>query len=534
MNTESITIEPVLRFAPKMGAYFLTMRGPENAHIAKAAGLKFHNKVKHWGTSDFEKALRLIHYADQTTRDRIERTKNLIALSYSNGEGFDYSSLKAVGARDYKPYQLAGILAAMQRPVTLLADEQGLGKTIQAIGVFNEMKAAGCTKPALIVCPASVKLNWRREFQRWAGDHLNIQILQGGRAYVDESADVIIVNYDLVAKLREQLVRPWGLVVCDEAHYLKNFKAQRTKAMLGYKLDVGIVKDSERILMLTGTPITNRPIEFWPMLARLAPETIMPFTKYFDFGRYFCDAYQGPFGWVMTGSKNERELNNRLRSTIMVRRLKKDVLKDLPNKIYQLIPLEASAEARKIIRKEGTLELSDAKKKTLKGFDAGQIAELRHQMAIAKLPVCITHIADLVDSGTKKVVVFAHHTAVLDGLREGLKDYHPVLIDGRVPSHHRQQIVDTFQTNDECAIFLGQMQAAGVGITLTAASTVVFVETSWVPGDIAQAVDRCHRIGQKDSVLAQFLVVQGSLEEYMLRTIVDKQLSISQILGDDT
>jgi SWI/SNF-related matrix-associated actin-dependent regulator 1 of chromatin subfamily A len=137
----------------------------------------------------------------------------------------------------------------------------------------------------------------------------------------------------------------------------------------------------------------------------------------------------------------------------------------------------------------------------------------------------------LLDGGVDKIVVFAHHAAVIDALMDGLKDYLPVKLDGRIGAVEKQRAVDTFQNNKDCRVFVGQMQAAGVGITLTAASNVVFVESSWVSGDIAQAVDRCHRIGQKDSVLAQFLVIRGSLEEYMLRTVVDKQHVINSVIN---
>lgn len=525
--------DPELKYSPKYRAYFLVSKDGKSGAVAKAADFGFHKKLKLWFTYDPFKATKLLKLADEKTRAHLKSVGRTIRMSRATGhEDFcdDIQIHEPPAGKEYKPYQKVGIHFITTRAVALVADEQGLGKTIEAVGARNELKP----KHTLVVCPASVKYNWQREFALWSTDMHSVHVQQGRKGYPLNRADITIVNYDILDALHEELTdKEWDMVIVDEGQYAKNPKAKRTQALYGYKTKKGIVKGAKNLVVMTGTPVPNRPIEFWPMLARLSPNTIFPFVKYFDFGRRFCNGYQGPFGWDMTGSSNEEELNRRLRSTIMIRRLKADVLKDLPDKVYQVIPFEADPVARKLIKSEqATVDMEDLGNDGLpRGLQIGEISELRHQLAKVKVPLALAHIRDMLDGGVDKVVVFAYHKAVIDALMDGLKDYMPVKIDGTVSAVQRQRSVDAFQGNKDCRAFVGQINAAGVGITLTAASNVVFVESTWVPGDIAQAVDRCHRIGQKDSVLAQFLVIRGSLEEYMLRTIVDKQLNINRIVN---
>lgn len=525
--------EPELKYSPKHRAFFLLMTDNRHSSIARAAGFAFHKKVKHWFTYDVQKASKLIKYASPKTLRRLEGIAHRLQLSHATGhEDF----CKEIVLRDppddleYKPYQRVGIHCIKNQAVTLLADEQGLGKTIQGIGGWSEIRPKTC----LVVCPASVKLNWAREFHLWTHEKPKIHVQQGRKNFPLNRPPVVIINYDVLDALHEELTdKPWDMVIVDEMQALKNTKAKRTQATLGYRQKPGILRGAKNIVLMSGTPVPNRPIEFFPCLTRLAPDVIFPFTKYFDYGRRFCNGYQGPFGWDMTGSSNEDELNIRLRSTIMIRRLKADVIKDLPDKQYQIIPMETDTKTARLVKKESKLvDWDDLKKTGLpKGAEIGELAEIRHELAKAKTPACLAHVKEMLEGDVDKIVVFAYHRAVIDMLMDGLKDYCPVKLDGSMTAVKKQQSVDLFQKNPDCRVFVGQINAAGVGITLTAASNVVFIESTWVPGDIAQAVDRCHRIGQKNSVLAQFLVTRGSLEEYMLKSVVDKQHSINRIVN---
>lgn len=446
------------------------------------------------------------------------------------------------------PYQAEGVEFLTSRKHAMLCDEMGLGKTIQAIGAINKLKA----KKVLIVCPATLKLNWKRELEKWLDRERTIQVLTTTDVMIDPNVDIVIVNYDLLTYgasgslhrgkqeqprlntrngliLTQLLKRQWAVGIFDESHYLKNISALRTKAVLQRDQ---IASHCVYKWFLTGTPILNRPSELYPVFRAVFPDVIFPHVTYRSYAMKFCGGHFDGYKLWDRGATNIEELCRRIkRAGIMLRRLKKDVLQDLPDKQYQLVPLidrrsQGAAElVSESLRWEKKLKHQDI------GGELGEIAELRHRIAQVKLPLCIEHIRSLMEN-TEKIVIFAHHTDVIDGLYEAFGET-AVVLDGRTSQKDREFAVKSFQEDPKCRIFIGQIQAAGVGITLTAASTVVFVESSWVPGEIAQAVDRCHRIGQKDSVLAQFLIIQDSIEEHMLATVIDKLKTIETIHGEE-
>lgn len=409
-----------------------------------------------------------------------------------------------------------------------MADEMGLGKTVQAICGINELKA----KKALVLCPAVVKLNWKRELEIWLNEKLNIQILNGRNDTVKANTDIVIVNYDLIVSpsILAQLIRlRFAVGIFDESHYLKNRQAKRTKAVL-YK--AGIASRCVYKWFLTGTPILNRPIELYPILKACVPNLIAPFNSYDAYAKRFCDAWWDGFQLVAKGASNLDDLSRRLNSGFMLRRLKKDVLKELPDKQYQLVMIPAKdKKIQELLKREFTFAPKELGKAAKVGVDGAELAIIRHQLALSKVETAIEHIEDLLEE-QEKIVVFAYHKDVIAIIAEKLGQYGVVCITGDTAQNKRQSIVDAFQGSKECRVFIGQIDAAGVGITLTAASNVVFVESSWVPGVIDQAVDRCHRIGQKDAVNAQFLVIQDSLEEYMLKTVIEKKQVIEQVMTD--
>lgn len=508
----------------KKGVYF--WQGKDQS-IPKKAGFKFSNKLQVWGTRNALKAW--LCDADIKPRN-LESFDEQVAVSRMKEPLGKVGSNLSPEGLEYLPYQGVSIIAAQnlyntQRAI-LIADEMGLGKTIQALGIYNALRC----KRSLIVCPASIKLNWAREFVKWTTDDTSVCILKSKKDYINPNANAIIVNYDLLTSgvLAKQLAEmDFGLIVLDEIHYLKNPKSKRTKAVLGINGRGGIVSSGNFIVALTGTPIPNKPIELYPMLASLSPDTIDG-MGYFEFARYFCGAYKDRFGLNVNGSKNEKELNKRLRATFMICRKKKDVLKDLPDKTHQVIYLTQDAKANKLIKREGGY---DAKELLSKGTSVAfeGLAELRRELAEIKAPYVASHIEDMLNDGLERVVVFAHHKEVINILVEKLKPFGVVKIDGSVSQNARQEAVDTFQSGG-ARVFIGNIQAAGVGITLTAASTVVFAEFSWVPGENQQAVDRCHRIGQKDNVLAQYLVYPDSLDAYIIGRSLQKQETINKLM----
>lgn len=430
-------------------------------------------------------------------------------------------------------YQLDGIKFCASKKASLLADEPGLGKTIQTVGVINVCNL----KKILIICPASLSYNWKNELNKWLKEPLKIQIVKTGSDTIKLDSNVIIASYGLTVSenILEQIkkIDVWDLVAIDEAHYLKNFQAQRTKIILGKET---FLSKAKKIMLLTGTPILNRPIEIYPLLKTLFPQVLGKYAKYQEFTKRYCNGHMTATGWNVTantkwdvsGSSNETELKEKLKQ-IMIRRFKKDVIKDLPDKIYQVIDLYSSdSQLQEIINRE-KLVYDDLQNSGLDLYAA--MATVRRELGEAKIPEIVKHVKMLMKSGIEKLVIFAHHKEVIRQLSEELEEYKPVVMTGETSSKERQNVVDFFQNKKEHQIFIGNMISAGVGITLTAASHVVFAEFSWSPAEIQQAIDRCHRIGQKNCVIAQFLTIQNSLDSHMIKTIIDKEFIIDKIVN---
>ncbi len=423
-------------------------------------------------------------------------------------------------------YQVEGVRFCATKTVSLLADEPGLGKTIQTIGVINVCNL----KKILIICPASLSYNWQSELQKWLKELLEIQIVKNGKTQITDTTRVLIGSYQLITNesIQKQIKeREWDLVVIDEAHYLKNPKALRTKKILGKET---FLKNAKKIMLLTGTPILNRPIEIYPILRTLFPKVLGKYSRYQAFTERYCNAHQTTMGWDVSGSSNEEELGTQLKK-VMIRRFKKDVIQDLPDKIYQVIDLDAQHAGIKAIVNREKLMYEDLKNSGLNLY--AELATVRRELGEAKVSLIVSHILMLLESGINKLVVFAHHRHVINALAVALSMHNIgiVSVKGDTSIQARQTNVDKFQTDKNVKVFIGNITSAGVGITLTKAHHVVFAEFSWSPAEIQQAIDRCHRIGQKNCVIAQFLTIQDSLDSYMIKTIIDKEFIINKIIN---
>lgn len=445
-------------------------------------------------------------------------------------------SLPVPTGKEYLGYQRAGIAYALAHQSTLIADEMGLGKTIQAIGIIN---ASPKIHTVCVVCPASLKLNWRNELRTWSTRPTTIRIIPQDQG-IDEGNDVqvTIINYDILKKLPANA--SYDLLILDEAHYAKNPKSARTK------LVQALAKRCTHVVALTGTPILNKPIELWPILQMVAPETWDPagYLKgknvnagegagFFKFAKRYCAAHEEFHGrtshWEFGGHSNLEELQEKLRSTCMVRRMKANVLKELPPKRRQSVVIGNGCSDD-----FGDLgDDFDTMTRRTKEIPFEELSRVRHEQATRKIEPAIEHIRGAVEA-SDKVVVFAHHTDVIDGLVAGLSDLGVVVLVGDTSQKDRQLAVERFQTDDSIHVFMGSLKAAGVGLTLTASSHVVFVEIDWVPATLTQAEDRCHRIGQTESVLVQHLVLAGSLDERMSRFVIEKQNVTDLALDVDT
>jgi SNF2 family DNA or RNA helicase len=456
---------------------------------------------------------------------------------------------------DYLPFQKAGIAFAKESAGCLIADEMGLGKTVEAIGVINSDEAI---KKVLVICPRNLKLNWQREMQKWIVRPMTIGLADTKNW---PSTDIVIIHYDALGKHKAgPLNGPWDLLIVDEAHWCKNRKAQRTQHIVGYKhgkketeFDAIPPITAKRRLFLTGTPICNRPIELWTLVNYLRPDV---FDNWWRFARRFCGMVEGKWGIDVGGSSNLPELQELLRGRrVMVRRMKADVLKELPPKRRQVVVLESddygdvlraerdtlARHEELIVRLEAKAEIAKADKdalvyaaavaelQTAAKVSFEQIALVRHETALAKLPAVKEFITELMESKSK-LVLFGHHRDVIDQLFSAFKELNPVRVYGGMKPEEVQAAVDRFQKDEDCHMFIGGIMAAGVGITLTAASDVVFAELDWVPGNLSQCEDRCHRIGQTDSVNVYHLVLDGSIDQRMAHELVSKQSVIDRAL----
>jgi SNF2 family DNA or RNA helicase len=437
----------------------------------------------------------------------------------------------------YLPFQEVGIALIAEtflngRKSLLLADPQGVGKTIQAIGVINTLQMA--PHKVLVVCPASLRINWQRELDKWM--YLSTPataVLKGGvKGVMGRHFGPLVISYDLTLNQRwahyltNQL---WDIVIFDEAQKLKNGEAKRTLACLNQ-----IAPAAKNTLLLSGTPIPNRAHEFYSYLSNLAPEIIGDMTEY-DFTNRYTKGHYTPFGWQITGGRNHQELSNRLRGTgWMIRRNKREVLPQLPPERHIMVVFPQSTKTARIVKKEQE-NVSFTAQEIL---DAGQpmgygaVPELRHEMGLEKIPDCLKWVMNQLEGGTDKIVLFGYHQDVLGQLFAGLKKYKPALVYGSTTAHRRQAEVDRFQNDPECRVIIGGWEPLGTGWTLTAADTVAFVEASFVPGMNDQMKDRLIRIGATALlILVYFLVVEGSIDATVLGKAAGKANDIDKVMN---
>ena len=431
----------------------------------------------------------------------------------------------------------------------LVADQMGLGKTAQAICWLKATKKQAL--PVVIVVPASLKYNWLKELKMWGKyDEKDILILNGfpnGNKDQIKGKPIIVVNYDILinktepnpdknAKKKRVEVKGSGwadvlvkrglnTLILDEAHKTKNKQAARTKACL--KLG----KKAKYVIALTGTPVLNRPVEIFNIANLIDRET---FPSFWKFAHKFCGAKHNGFGWDFTGSSNTGVLNDLLTKSIMIRRLKEDVLKDLPPKHINHLTMSMEKGSKYHLAENAFLaylaEYEDPKA-VMKAKRAEVLVKMNKLMALVaecKIKSCIEWIEDTLEQ-EDKLAVYAHHKSTIDTIMKKFKKV-AVKIDGSVSQKARQEAVDQFQNNPDIKLFVGNIQAAGEGITITAANNLAFLELAHTPGAMDQAEDRVHRIGQEKEVSIWYLLTEGTIEQDRMETIKKKRKIIEQVL----
>ena len=435
--------------------------------------------------------------------------------------------------KEMMPFQKAGLEFTEATDGNLLiADQMGLGKTIQALAylaLHPEMR------PAVIVCPASLKLNWQRESEAWLETDERITVVQNGKAKKLD-ADIVIINYDVLKKwLSELQYSEPQIMILDEAHSVKNPKSARSKAA---KELASIVPHK---ILLTGTPVLNRPSELWNQLSILDPISYCS-GRFFNWHIRYAAAHKITIGynmhaWDFSGASHLDELAQSLK-TIMIRRTKEQVLLELPAKRRStiLIPIDNRKEYN-LANKEFVEWVIEQKGNAAaeKASHVEQLAKIEYlrQIAISgKMKQALAWIETFLESG-EKLVVFAIHKATIHALE---REYGTmaVKIDGSVSSEQRQAAVDKFQNDPDVRLFIGNIKAAGVGITLTAASNVAFLELDWTPALLEQAEDRCHRIGQENAVNIYYLLAENTVDQSIAAMLEEKRNVIAKITEDNT
>ncbi|KAK6484951.1 SWI/SNF-related matrix-associated actin-dependent regulator of chromatin subfamily A-like protein 1 [Huso huso] len=433
----------------------------------------------------------------------------------------DLSNINPMLENGLMHFQREGVNFAVSREGRLLlADDMGLGKTVQAICIAAYYRKEW---PLLVVTPSSVRFTWAEAFQRWLpsvkADSINV-IVKGKDNLT--SGIINIISYDLLSKMDKQLLgTSFKVLIMDESHFLKNTKTARCKAAMP------LLKVAKRVILLSGTPAMSRPAELYSQIAAVQPSF---FPRFHDFGVRYCDAKQMPWGWDYSGSSNLSELRLLLEESLMLRRLKSEVLSQLPAKQRKVVTVAPDGINAKTKAALAAAANDMAKGHRNKQQEKEALLVFYNQTAEAKVRAIMEYIMDLLESGKEKFLVFAHHKLVLDRITKelGEKGMSYIRIDGSTPSADRQALCQQFQFSEKSCVAVLSITAANMGLTLCSADLVVFAELFWNPGVLIQAEDRVHRIGQTCSVNIHYLVAKGTADDYLWPMIQEKMNVLEQ------
>ncbi len=425
---------------------------------------------------------------------------------------------------ELRPYQLAGVdfVVNFAKNRAYIGDEMGLGKTITALAVLHH----NGSYPALIVAPSSLLGNWRREAEKWLPGK-KVQLFLSGKTVLDKSADIVIVSYTLAEKVLAALGNAknhFHQLIVDEAHYVKNFKAQRSKTVKA------LADGAKNLLFLSGTPISRAPKDLFAQLDILGVAGKgKPFGDWWTFTKRYCDGHDSRYGYKADGATNISELSERLRASIYLRRDKSQVLSDLPEKqrqfLYVPVPTETKAELWEI-EKQRAKDKKDGRPEA----DMLAVTKAFHAAGRGKAEAAEVFIEEFADTD-KKLIVFANQIVLQQRLFEkaielGLR---PAKISGEDSATARDAAVQRFQNDQDCKVIVCSLKAAGVGLTLTAASDVLMVEQDFVPATLDQAEDRAHRIGQRDAVNVVYLIAEGTIDDEVASLIEARRKTASDL-----
>jgi SWI/SNF-related matrix-associated actin-dependent regulator of chromatin subfamily A-like protein 1 len=530
--------------------------------LATSAGFLWGSLSKMFFTTSTIVAQSFQHYADEIATQEIYRRRALETHMVHASSALT-SSLRIpcpIGKKPFpfQPAMVAYYLAMKQidgnRRGMVCADEMGTGKTIEGALFINYFMAVEPIHSVLVICPASLKLNWQSELGNFLVEEHGIQIADAN--YWPRYSQIVIVNYDILGRHEDEIRnRPWDIMLVDESHKICNPAADRTRQVFGGP-GIDPIK-ARHSVFFTGTPIRNgKPIELYPVLQYCDP---LKFASKQQYGIMYCDGKKSKSGkWNFSGVSNEERLQEELRSSVMIRRLKKDVMPQLPPKIRQLIELPPGADDIEIIQEEIDAwnscqnTMADAKAaikaaKDLNDDDAMQAAmkllrytqsiafnkmsKFRRQTAVATIPYVVDHLTDCL-ADNDKVIVFVHHHEMAEAIARKFDGQYCIVYGGRLQTGSAFEEQQKFQNDPKYKLFICSLQMA-VGLTLTAAALEVFAELDWVPANMLQAEDRAHRFGQLSSLLIQILVLKGSVAARMCHKLVEKMAVHHDVLDSN-
>jgi SNF2 family DNA or RNA helicase len=420
-------------------------------------------------------------------------------------------------------HQKEAIQKLVENKKFILADDMGLGKTTSTIISALETGA----KKVLIICPASLKINWQREIENYSDR--TTSIIEGKKW---DDADFVIINYDIIKnfhddkkKAESTIVKSkFDLVIVDEAHYVQNSQAQRTKLIN----DIG--RNVERVWLLTGTPITSRPINYFNLLNLIDSPVAQNWMAYV---KRYCNGFQFQAGrrkiWNVSGASNLEELRDRT-SPLVLRRLKENVL-DLPEKIITPVYLRLKSKEYEELMGEYYDWYDKSGESDSLTLQFTKLTKVRQVIAEEKTKATIELCENIIEQG-KKVIVFTNFTKSLEMILQHFGKS-AVRLDGQMSQKERQLSVDNFQNDENITVFVGNIKAAGVGITLTAAEAVVMNDLSFLPSDHSQAEDRSYRYGQKNNVLVYYPIFDNTVEGIIYDILKKKKNIFETIMGDN-
>lgn len=504
-----VTLEPNDRF--------VCVCSFEERQKPRTAGFRWDASSKEWCTYSPQVAAKFYEYC--TPEAKIALSKILITVNKF------YGLLEYPKGLNLRTFQKEAAFFALERNRSYLALDPGIGKTVIAAVIYNTVRM-----PTVYICPPFLVKNVEAEFSRWCpGIKVHTErvrpVFQNCLWIIPDS---LIIRDDVLKEIKSYLKQHQNnttetLIFVDEAHRFKNDTSKRTQALFSF------AKHFDKAVLLSGTPVPNRPIELFPILTNMAPETIDFRTKY-QFGERYCAAFFDRMGhWDYSGASNIAELSKKVHGKFMLRMRKSDVLKELPPKVEEMvilngdIPNDVMEMDSYLLRKYSPEDIMKGVLKEPNSDKELHLATYRRKLGEYKAEESAKYIKDVLENSTESILIFAIHKATVEILRAALADYDPLVITGETSVPARQGIVDCFQLNPARRVFIGNIQAAGIGFTLTKATRVIFVEFSWVPGDNDQASDRAHRIGQLDSVFVQYLVYANSVDASVLHTLFKKR-----------